>query len=66
MKEIVFKIDEDGEIHLEVKGTLGQACDDLTQPFEVELGVVSQKTRKAEYYSDELSVTEVGDAGHDH
>ena len=53
MKEIRFKINDEGEISLEVIGAQGAECDDLTAPFEESLGVIAKKTRKEAYFENE-------------
>jgi len=53
MKSIVFKIDSDGEIAVEVRGAAGADCDTLTDPFEKSLGILSKKERKPEFFNQE-------------
>ena len=60
MKEIIFKIDAEGEIQMEVQGVVGSKCDDFTAPFEKSLGVVAKKELKPQYFEseDELNATQ--------
>ncbi len=53
MKEIIFKIDAEGEVSMEVRGASGSSCDAFTAPFEEMLGTVASKDRKAEFYANE-------------
>ncbi len=50
MKEIIFKIDADGEISMEVQGAQGNNCEDFTAPFEESLGVVASRELKASFF----------------
>lgn len=54
MKEIIFKIDAEGELTLEVVGAQGSECDAFTAPFEEALGTVAMKSRKDEFYQAEV------------
>jgi hypothetical protein len=49
MAQINFKIDKTGNVVLDVEGAVGQACSDLTKPFEMALGVVTDINVKPEY-----------------
>ena len=63
MKEILFTINDEGEISMEVKGAVGASCDEFTAPFENELGTVATKERKSEFYATEVTEDVVSDGG---
>ncbi len=50
MNKIKFRIKKDGGVEIDVQGATGQACEDLTRPFEEALGTVDEKRVKPEYY----------------
>lgn len=49
-REIQFKIDDEGNVSVEVKGVSGPECERITREMEEALGIVSQRTRTSEYY----------------
>ncbi len=53
MKTIIFKIDDEGEVSMEVQGAVGASCDDFSAPFEEILGNTAKKERKPEFYNTE-------------
>lgn len=53
MKKIRFKIGPEGEIAMDVEGTVGAECDAFTEPFESRLGTVKEKTRKDAFFETE-------------
>jgi hypothetical protein len=62
--DISVTIDEEGNVHLELKGFKGKGCGDLTKELEEALGMVTASKRTAEYYEDEdagVQVTVGGD-----
>ena len=65
MKKILFKINDEGEVSMEVQGAIGASCDELSAPFEVELGVISTKERKIEYYQSEEMATDLVGESHE-
>jgi len=54
-KEILFSIDENGEITSTVKGIKGSTCQDIAKAFET-IGKVTRQERTHEYYEKETSV----------
>jgi len=61
-KDIIFKINEDGEVTIEVSGAPGSDCTALTKEIEEALGVVSSRDYTSEYYQqEETQEIEVGD-----
>lgn len=60
-REINFTIDENGEIHIAVKGVQGDACDLLTREIELALGQVTSKTHTAEYWQQADATQQLGD-----
>ncbi|MBY0371272.1 DUF2997 domain-containing protein [bacterium] len=58
VKKIRFTIDAQGEVHLDVQGTVGAECDALTAPFEDKLGIVASKQRKDTFFSNQEQETQ--------
>ena len=52
VKRIKFHISSEGEISLDVEGTVGAQCEDLTAPFEKILGTTGRRERKDSYYAE--------------
>ncbi len=65
VKKIRFTISADGEVKLDVQGTVGAECDALTAPFEARLGTLSSKQRKDSYFSAEEQSSVETTAGSD-
>ncbi len=51
--DILFDIDEEGNITITVEGVKGRDCTKLTQELEEALGVVIDKQYTSEYYQEE-------------
>lgn len=50
VKKLKFRIDDKGEVYLDVEGTVGAECDALSAPFESSLGVLATKERKDTFF----------------
>lgn len=50
-KTITITIDADGAVTVEAHGYNGHGCTEATKAVEEALGVVSNRTKKAEFYS---------------
>lgn len=50
MSRVHVRITEDGEVTLDVRGTVGSDCDRLTEALEHEMGTTVLKKRKPEFY----------------
>lgn len=49
MEHIIITIDPNGNSEIEVKGSDGEKCKELTKPYEDGLGEIENRTLKAEY-----------------
>jgi len=49
-REIQFKIDDEGNVSIEVKGVSGPECERITREIEEAIGIVSTRDRTSEYY----------------
>jgi hypothetical protein len=49
-REIQFKIDDDGNVSIEVKGATGSECERITREIEEALGIVQSRERTSEFY----------------
>ena len=58
-QEIDIQIMPDGEVKLTVRGAAGEACLELTQKLEEELGVVVDRQKTSEFYQSEVGVTDI-------
>jgi hypothetical protein len=54
-RDIVFDIDQDGNITITVEGVKGKDCTDLTKELEEAFGVVIDRTHTSEFYQDEVN-----------
>ncbi len=50
VKKIKFTIDAQGEVQLDVQGTVGSECEQLTEAFEERLGALARRDLKDAYY----------------
>lgn len=50
MKQIAIEFNEDGTVKIEAIGFTGQACEKFTAELEKELGTVTDRKKKPEYY----------------
>ncbi len=50
MHRIIYKIKQDGTVHEEVQGTVGNECERLTRDIEQALGEISGRKHKPEFY----------------
>jgi acylphosphatase len=48
--DIVFNIDDDGNITITVEGVKGQDCTKITQELEEAFGIVTDREFTSEYY----------------
>ncbi|MBU0552278.1 DUF2997 domain-containing protein [Myxococcota bacterium] len=64
-QEIEIQISPDGEISLHVKGLSGEACLELTQALEAQLGEVVDRQKTSEYYQQEIEATTTVEVGED-
>lgn len=55
VKKIRFTIDSNGEVHLDVQGTVGRECEGFAQPFEDKLGLVSSRELKDTFFASETN-----------
>lgn len=63
-KDIIFTIDDDGEVTIKVEGAPGADCTDLTKSIEEALGIVSDRQFTSEYYQqEEKQEIDVGSGG---
>ncbi len=49
-REIQFKIDDEGNVSIEVKGVSGPECERITREIEEALGMVASRDRTSEFY----------------
>ncbi|MCB9738986.1 MAG: DUF2997 domain-containing protein [Deltaproteobacteria bacterium] len=49
-REIQFKIDDEGNVSIEVKGVSGGECERITREIEEALGIVTARERTSEFY----------------
>ena len=56
--DLHIRIDENGEVSIEVKGVDGPRCVLVTRELEEELGLVTEQVKHSEYYKEETT-TEV-------
>jgi len=56
-EEIEFTIGPDGDIGIQVKGTKGKKCTDLTKDLIEALGMIKNTNYTSEYYQQEEQVT---------
>ena len=54
--ELDIIIDENGEIHMDIKGTKGKTCIEIAEEIAQILGRIKTKKPKPEYYEDEVSI----------
>ena len=50
MQRIIFRIDQDGNVTEEVQGVSDGTCIDITKHIEEQLGKVTDRALKPEYY----------------
>lgn len=50
MEELEITISDAGEVSIEAKGFVGEACEAVTKDLEGALGSVVDRRRKSEYY----------------
>ena len=60
-----FNIRQDGTVTEEVIGAVGNDCEQLTSLIEENLGVVSQKEHKPEYFQQLAGEVEIEEWSHD-
>ena len=60
-----FNIRQDGTVTEEVIGAVGNECEQLTSLIEENLGVVSQKEHKPEYFQQLAGEIEIEEWSHD-
>ena len=60
-----FNIRQDGTVTEEVIGAVGNECEQLTSLIEENLGVVSQKEHKPEYFQQLAGEVEIEEWSHD-
>ncbi len=51
--DIIFDIDDDGNITITVEGVKGKSCEELTASLEAALGTVTAREHTSEYYQEE-------------
>jgi len=51
--DIIFDIDENGNITITVEGVKGKDCTEITKDLEAALGVVIDREHTSEYYQEE-------------
>ena len=51
-QDLVFSIDGDGNITIEVEGVKGKDCTEITRELEEALGIVVDRNFTAEYYQE--------------
>lgn len=49
-RKVTLIIEENGAVQMDVEGVKGKACTELTADVEDALGVVTKRTKKAEYH----------------
>lgn len=49
-RKVTLVIDKNGAVQIDVEGVKGKSCTDLTADVEDALGVVKNRTKKAEYH----------------
>ena len=57
MQRIIFRIDQDGNVTEEVQGVSDGTCIDITKHIEDQLGKVTNRDLKPEYYQQQKNVT---------
>ena len=53
--DLYIRIDENGEVSIEVKGVDGPRCVLVTRELEEELGLVTEQVKHSEYYKEETT-----------
>ena len=53
--DLHIRIDENGEVSIEVKGVDGPQCVLMTRELEEELGIVREQVKHSEYYKEETT-----------
>ena len=53
---IKFTIKQDGTVHEEVQGVVGDECETLTREIEQALGEISGRKHKPEYYKNNVTL----------
>ncbi|MGQ9817032.1 MAG: DUF2997 domain-containing protein [bacterium] len=54
--ELEIIIDENGEVHLDIKGVKGKGCVEIAEMLTKILGEWKSKKHKAEYYETEVHI----------
>jgi len=60
MKQIAIEFKADGTVKIEATGFTGQACEKFTAELEKELGTVTKRTKKPEYYQSTGQTKSIG------
>ena len=60
-KKVVFKVDNEGNIHIDDVNGYGSSCKDFTKSLEDRLGGADESTRKLTEEFDELPEADIGE-----
>ncbi len=55
--ELEIIIDENGEVHLDIKGIKGKKCLEIAELVEKVIGEMKDKKHKPEYYETDVSIS---------
>ncbi len=55
--ELEIIIDENGEVHLDIKGIKGKKCLEIAEMVEKAIGEMKGKKHKLEYYETDVSIS---------
>lgn len=55
--ELEIIIDENGEVHLDIKGVKGKKCVEIAAMIEKTIGEMKSKKHKPEYYQSEVHIS---------
>lgn len=56
--ELEIIIDENGEVHLDVKGIKGKGCMNIAEIIEQIIGKIRDRNNKPEYYEENVVINE--------
>jgi len=56
--ELEIIIDEEGQVHIDIKGIKGKKCLEFAEMVEKILGEMRDKRYKPEYYEEDVVITE--------
>jgi hypothetical protein len=63
VKQIIVEIDVDGLVKIEAVGFKGGSCEKATKALEEAMGVVGKRTKKPDYYVQQVGQNQVKNGG---